>query len=93
MPWFTGTALLHCYNRYKPGSALAKWLIVMCVVTYSLCVFGTFLTRYGLVSSVHAFPDPGLGILFLYLIILIGLVAAILFWRKRRREGGPSFRA
>ncbi len=86
MPWFTGTALLHCYNRYKPGSALAKWLIVMCVVTYCLCVFGTFLTRYGLVSSVHAFPDPGLGILFFYLIILIGLVTAILFWRKRRHE-------
>lgn len=82
LPWLTATALLHCSRMYRPRSSIAVWLIVLCLVTFSLCIFGTFLTRYGLVSSVHAFPEPGLGILFLVLLVIIWLLAVILFWRS-----------
>ncbi|RPJ36922.1 MAG: heme lyase CcmF/NrfE family subunit, partial [Planctomycetaceae bacterium] len=70
MPWLTGTALLHCARTYRANSRTATWFMVLAIVTFSLCIFGTFLTRYGLVSSVHAFPDPGLGILFIVLLAI-----------------------
>ena len=85
MPWLTATALLHCFRTYKPRTAIARWLTILSLVSFSLCIFGTFLTRYGLVSSVHAFPDPGLGILFVVLLIHIWVIAAVLLWRKHRR--------
>ncbi|MHC4194349.1 MAG: heme lyase CcmF/NrfE family subunit [Planctomycetota bacterium] len=86
MPWLTATALLHCYRIYKPRTAIARWLTILSLVTFSLCIFGTFLTRYGLVSSVHAFPEPGLGILFMVLLVHIWVIAAVLLWRKYRRQ-------
>jgi len=81
MPWLIATALLHCSRTYSPRTSTAIWLKVLSLVTFSLCIFGTFLTRYGLVSSVHAFPEPGLGILFLVLLIIIWVAAAYLFRR------------
>jgi cytochrome c-type biogenesis protein CcmF len=98
MPWLIATALLHCSRTYHPRTSIAVWLMVLSIVTFSLCIFGTFLTRYGLVSSVHAFPEPGLGILFLVLLVVIWLVAAVLLWRKFRsrtvepQEEGPLLR-
>ena len=83
VPWLTATALLHCARTYRPEGKTSLWFMVLALVTFSLCLFGTFLTRYGLVSSVHAFPDPGLGILFLVLLILIWLVAGVLFLARR----------
>ena len=79
LPWLIATALLHCSRTYNPRNSIATWLEVLSLVTFSLCIFGTFLTRYGLVSSVHAFPDPGLGILFIVLLAHIWVIAAVLF--------------
>jgi cytochrome c-type biogenesis protein CcmF len=98
MPWLVATALLHCGRTYRAGTRIASWFMVLAIVTFSLCIFGTFLTRYGLVSSVHAFPDPGLGILFLVLLIHIWVIAGILFLRRYLRPGavpprqGPGLR-
>jgi cytochrome c-type biogenesis protein CcmF len=94
LPWLAATALVHCFRFYAPGTAVAVWTKVLCILTYSLCIFGTFLTRYGLVSSVHAFPEPGLGILFLVLLVLMWAAAAVFFHGSSRREGpvanGPT---
>lgn len=84
MPWLIATALLHCSRTYKRNTSTAIWMMILAIVTFSLCIFGTFLTRYGLVSSVHAFPEPGLGILFLVLLVIIWIFAALLFWRAHR---------
>jgi cytochrome c-type biogenesis protein CcmF len=86
MPWLIATALLHCTRTYKQGTTIATWAIVLSLVTFSLCIFGTFLTRYGLVSSIHAFPEPGLGILFLVLLICIWIAALILIWNAHRQK-------
>ncbi len=92
MPWLTATALLHCARTYRAGTRIAAWFMALAIGTFSLCIFGTFLTRYGLVSSVHAFPEPGLGILFLVLLIHIWAIVGILFlrWRLRRRTEAPA---
>ncbi len=91
IPWLTATALLHCARVYRTNSRIAGWFMVLALLTFSLCIFGTFLTRYGLVSSVHAFPEPGLGILFLVLLIHIWAIAGLLFLRRYlRREAMPE---
>ncbi len=84
MPWLIATALLHCSRTYKRNTSTAIWMMILAIATFSLCIFGTFLTRYGLVSSVHAFPEPGLGILFLVLLVHIWVIAAVLLWRSYR---------
>ncbi|RKY11066.1 MAG: hypothetical protein DRP65_05250 [Planctomycetota bacterium] len=83
LPWLTATALLHSCRTYKARTPTAVWMIVLSLLTFSLCIFGTFLTRYGLVSSVHAFGEPGLGILFIVLLVHIWFIAAILALYKR----------
>lgn len=90
MPWLTATALVHCARVYRSGTPIAAWFLVLAVLTFSLCVFGTFLTRYGLVSSIHAFPEPGLGLLFIVLLAHIGVIASILFVRWYRRPGSMA---
>jgi cytochrome c-type biogenesis protein CcmF len=87
MPWLAATALLHSARTYKARSATGAWMIVLSLLTFSLCIFGTFLTRYGLVSSVHAFPEPGLGIMFIVLLIHIWIIAAIIAVHRRLRHG------
>lgn len=85
IPWLTATALLHCGRTYRAGTRIGVWFMVLSLVTFSLCIFGTFLTRYGLVASVHAFPEPGLGKLFIVLLIHIWVLAGILLVRWHRR--------
>ncbi len=90
LPWLTATALLHCARTYRRNTATAVWFAVLSILTFSLCVFGTFLTRYGLVSSVHAFPEPGLGVLFLVLLIHIWVFAFVLWFRRWRQWKGNT---
>jgi len=93
LPWLTATALLHCFRTYRSASPIATWLVVLCLLTYSLCIFGTFLTRYGLVSSVHAFPEPGFGILFMVLLAILWATAAVMLWgRSSQRSSGGQVR-
>jgi cytochrome c-type biogenesis protein CcmF len=98
VPWLTAIALLHCARTFRAGTKTGLWFMVLALVTFSLCIFGTFLTRYGLVSSVHAFPEPGLGILFLVLLIVIWAVGGPLIVRGHLRPGakvqtqGPGIR-
>ena len=82
MPWLTSTALLHCFRVYKDRSGIAVWTMILSLLTFSLCIFGRFLTKYGLVSSVHAFGDPGLGILYVILLAHAWVIATVLIIRK-----------
>ncbi|MDH4203490.1 MAG: cytochrome c biogenesis protein CcsA [Phycisphaerae bacterium] len=92
MPWLVATAMLHSFRIFTPKTRIVIWTEILCLLTFSLCIFGTFLTRYGLVSSVHAFPDPGKGILFVILLIHIWVLSGFLivkrFWRRKDQ---PSF--
>lgn len=70
MPWLTSTALLHSLSiNIKRGQLM--WLsVALAIITFMLCLFGTFLVRSGAVMSVHAFAnDPKRGVLFLILIV------------------------
>jgi len=64
MPWLTGTAFLHSVMIQEKRGMLKRWNMVLIVLTYSLVIFGTFLTRSGVLSSVHAFAQSAIGPLF-----------------------------
>ncbi|MSO20080.1 MAG: heme lyase CcmF/NrfE family subunit [Acidobacteria bacterium] len=61
MPWLTGTAFLHSVMMQEKRGMMKVWNMVLIFVTFYLCIFGTFLTRSGVVSSVHAFAQSAIG--------------------------------
>ena len=82
MPWLTGTAFLHSVMIQEKRGMLKRWNMVLIILTYDLMIFGTFLTRSGVLSSVHAFAQSAIGPLF-FGFIGITLVAslALLYYR------------
>ncbi len=78
MPWLTGTAFLHSVMVQQRRGMLKLWNISLAVMTYLLAVFGTFLTRSGIVQSVHAFAETDVGWVFLAYIVVLGVLATML---------------
>jgi len=72
MPWLIATAFLHSVIIQERKGMLKVWNMILVVMAYLLGVFGTFITRSGVVNSVHAFADSSLG---KYFILYMGLVA------------------
>jgi len=82
MPWLTGTAFLHSVMIQEKRGMFKRWNMVLIILTYSLVIFGTFLTRSGVLSSVHAFAQSAVGPLFLGFIGITFIVTlALLLWR------------
>lgn len=88
MPWLVGTAFLHSVMMTEKRGMLKVWSIVLIVLTYSLSLFGTFITRTGVIGSVHAFAKTALGPAFF---IFIGVTfigsLALLFNRLKSLKG------
>ena len=70
MPWLSGTAFLHAVLIQEKRNMFKQWPIVLIILTYNLVIFGTFLTRSGLLSSVHSFATSSIGPIFLGFIAL-----------------------
>ncbi len=76
LPWITGTAFLHSVMMQEKKGMMKVWNIVLISSTFFLCIFGTFLTRSGVVSSVHAFSQGSIGKFFVTF-LAIGIAATI----------------
>ena len=90
MPWLTGTAFLHSVMIQERRRMLRLWNISLVILTFGLTLFGTFLTRSGVIASVHAFTQGSIGILFLSFLALVLLTALGLVawrWEAFRSEG------
>ena len=82
MPWLTGTAFLHSVMIQERRRMLKLWNIVLVILTFGLTLFGTFLTRSGVIASVHAFTQGSIGVLFLSFLALVMLTAlGLVAWR------------
>src|SRR5512138_2020121 len=81
MPWLTGTAFLHSVMMTEKRGMLKKWNMVLILLTYSLSLFGTFITRTGVVGSVHAFSKSALGPAFFAFIGITFLGSVALVYR------------
>ncbi len=90
MPWLSGTAFLHSVMIQEKRGLFKRWNMILVILTYALVIFGTFLTRSGVLSSVHAFAQSAIGPLFFGFIALtfIGSMGLLLYrWNDLRSEG------
>src|SRR5687768_12169969 len=92
LPWFTATAFLHSVMVQERRGMLRVWNVTLVILTFFLTIFGTFMTRSGVVQSVHAFgEDPELAMMFTIFMVVIltfsfGLVIYRLPLLKARNE-------
>lgn len=80
LPWLTGTAFLHSVMMQEKRGMMKVWNVWLVFCTFLLCILGTFLTRSGIVSSVHAFAQSSIGtwfVGFLGLILVVCLAAYV----------------
>ena len=82
MPWLAATALLHSIMIQERKGMLKVWNMILVFLTYGLTIFGTLLTRSGMVESVHAFAKSNVGPFFTtYLITIMVGAFGLLIWR------------
>tara|TARA_B100001029_G_C15060453_1_gene457976 strand:- start:1554 stop:3527 length:1974 start_codon:yes stop_codon:yes gene_type:complete len=77
-PWLTGTAFIHSIIIQEKKNMLVRWNMILIMVTFTLTIFGTYLTRSGIVSSVHAFAATDLGIWFFGFVVFLVILNIIL---------------
>ena len=83
MPWLVGTAFLHSIMVQERKGMLKIWNMVLVITAYTLCIFGTFLTRSGMISSVHAFARSNVGPFFATFLAIILVYSFALLWSRR----------
>ena len=83
LPWLTMTAFLHSVMMQEKRGMMKMWNMWLIFVTFLLAIFGTFLTRSGVVSSVHAFAQSGIGIWFVWFLALTFATCVFFFMRNR----------
>ena len=93
MPWLAATALLHSAIVTEKRGALATWTVFLALIAFTLSMLGTFLTRSGVLTSVHAFAvDPKRGAILLgCLAFAAGTAFALFAWRAPTLKGGGLF--
>jgi cytochrome c-type biogenesis protein CcmF len=83
LPWLTGTAFLHSVMMQEKRGMMKVWNVWLVFITFLLCILGTFLTRSGVVSSVHAFANSSIGAWFVGFIGIILLVCFGAYFKNR----------
>jgi len=82
LPWLTATAFIHSSMVAERRGTLKVWSMALVIATFVLTILGTFLTRSGIVQSVHSFTQSAIGPWFLGAIVLaLGGSLALLLWR------------
>jgi cytochrome c-type biogenesis protein CcmF len=89
LPWLTSTAYLHSVMIQERKGMLKIWNMALVIATYLLSIFGTFLTRSGIVSSVHAFANSGLGPAFA-VFLSMGIIFSVTLLLYRRKDLKPD---
>ncbi|MGV8026123.1 MAG: cytochrome c biogenesis protein CcsA [Anaerolineaceae bacterium] len=95
MPWLSGLGLLHCLKTYRSSERVRRWSYGLIIATVLLIIFGIYLSRTGVVTSVHAYSQSSIGPafmgFFIFLLVLsIGSLAAR--WKDLRpHTESPAF--
>jgi len=82
LPWLTMTAFLHSVMIQEKRGMLKKWNMVLIALSFFLSIFGTFITRSGIISSVHSFAQSPVGWWFLAFLVAIMAVTGWLIWAR-----------
>jgi len=82
MPWLAATAFLHSVMIQERRGMLKVWNVLLVILAFSLSLFGTFLTRSGVVNSIHSFTQSSIGPWFLgFIAVVVAASLALVFWR------------
>src|SRR5579864_7260644 len=82
MPWLAATAFLHSVMIQERKGMLKVWNMVLVALAFELSVFGTFLTRSGVVNSIHSFAKSSIGGWFLFFVVVTTLFSvSLILWR------------
>lgn len=91
LPWLAATAFVHSVMVEEHRGTLRIWNLFLAILAYILTVFGTFLTRSGVVQSVHAFAEGGIGWIFITYLIIVSLGSiGLLLYRRETFKGENS---
>src|SRR6059036_3888811 len=82
LPWLTMTAFLHSVMIQEKRGMLKKWNLGLIIGSWLLSIFGTFITRSGVISSVHSFTQSGVGYFFLAFLVIAGVTSFTLFAKR-----------
>ena len=83
MPWLTGTAFLHSVMMQEKRGMLKMWNMWLVFATFWLAILGTFLTRSGIISSVHAFAQSSIGDWFAWFLAITLIVFTFFFVKNK----------
>lgn len=91
MPWLPATAFLHSVQVQERRRMLKVWNLSLIIIAFSLTIFGTFLTRSGILSSIHAFSSGPVGTVFLvFLAFILFSSFGLLAYRSDKLKGQPE---
>ena len=82
LPWLTMTAFLHSVMIQEKRGMLKRWNLGLIVGTFLLSIFGTFITRSGVISSVHSFTQSSVGYFFLAFLVVAGIFGFTLLYTR-----------
>ncbi|MBA3531097.1 MAG: heme lyase CcmF/NrfE family subunit, partial [Ardenticatenales bacterium] len=82
MPWLIGTAFLHSVMVQEHRGMLKVWNVVLIILAFTMSIFGTFLTRSGIIESIHAFAEGNIGVYFLSFIAFMLLGSLLLLFHR-----------
>jgi cytochrome c-type biogenesis protein CcmF len=94
LPWFTASAYVHSTMIQERRNMLKVWNVFLICLTFLLTIFGTFLTRSGLIASVHSFAQSNIGIFFVWFMgFTIAACAGLIVWRLPRLRSRAQIEA
>lgn len=94
MPWLTGTAYLHSMVMQDKRGLFKHWNVALIILTFCLVIFGTFLTRSGLFSSVHAFSESEIGpAFFIFIAVMFVVSLGLLLYRWSSLSSGYQIKS
>ncbi|MEJ2208469.1 MAG: heme lyase CcmF/NrfE family subunit [Anaerolineae bacterium] len=88
IPWLVGTALVHSAIIQERRDMFRSWNVFLAALTFVLTVFATFVTRSGLIQSVHAFAQSPIGYYYLaYMLLVLAATVGLMLARRRELQG------
>ena len=82
LPWLTMTAFLHSVMIQEKRGMLKRWNLGLVIGTFLLSIFGTFITRSGVIASVHSFTQSNVGYFFLAFLVVAAVLSFTLLYTR-----------
>ena len=82
LPWLTMTAFLHSVMIQEKRGMLKRWNLGLIIGTFLLSIFGTFITRSGVIASVHSFTQSNVGYFFLAFLLVAAILSFTLLYTR-----------